>query len=288
MKLLITIKLSLLLITLNAFADKPAYEIYEDDGGNMSWNRVVNKAMDADVILFGEMHNNPIVHWLQLELTHELFQENDGKIVLGAEMFEADDQLILDEYLNGLYSSRNFEKEAKIWANYDTDYKPLVEFAKDSNLRFIATNIPRRYASFVAYNGLDSLFNLSTEAKSYIAELPVDYDPELPGYKEMADMGSGHGGGMMFIAEAQAVKDATMAYFINKNLEPNNKFIHFNGTYHSQNYEGINWYLKKINSELKILTIAAVQQEEIDDLEEDNEGLADVILVVPKNMTKTH
>ena len=47
----------------------------------------------------------------------------------------------------------NFREEAKLWPNYNTDYAPILEFAKKNELDFIATNIPRRYASMVARNG---------------------------------------------------------------------------------------------------------------------------------------
>ena len=73
-------------------------------------------------------------------------------------------------------SKKSFEKESKIWDNYKTDYSPLVEFAKDSSLMFVATNIPRRYASIVYGKGFEGLENLEPEAKGYIAPLPVEYD----------------------------------------------------------------------------------------------------------------
>ena len=112
----------------------------------------------------------------------------------------------------------------------------------------------------------------------------MEYDSELAGYKSMAGMGAGHG--MPYIAQSQAIKDATMAYFIHKNFS--NRFYHLNGTYHSNNYEGINWYLKKLNPEYKILTIASVEQEDIDDLSDDNKGLADIIIVIDSDMPKSY
>lgn len=55
------------------------------------------KAMSqSNIILFGEHHNNPIVHWLQLETKTDL-----SKLTIGAEMFEADNQTQLNEYLKG-------------------------------------------------------------------------------------------------------------------------------------------------------------------------------------------
>jgi len=45
--------------------------------------------------------------------------------MLGAEMFESDNQLIMDEYMTGkIKNLKNFEDEAKLWPNYQTDYKP--------------------------------------------------------------------------------------------------------------------------------------------------------------------
>jgi hypothetical protein len=126
-------------------------------------------------------------------------------------------------------------------------------------------------------------------AKTLIAPLPVRYDPELPGYKamleEMGGMG-GHGGDNF--PKAQAIKDATMAYFILQNLPSESIFIHYNGAYHSNNYEGIVWYLLQERPELKILTISTVEQGEIEELDEENLDLADYIVTVPESMTKTH
>jgi uncharacterized iron-regulated protein len=88
------------------------------------------------------------------------------------------------------------------------------------------------------------------------------------------------------MAKSQAVKDATMAYFILKNKK--GPFLHFNGSYHSQNYEGISWYLKKGDPNLKIATIHSVEQDSIDKLEEANKNTADFIICIPTDMTKTY
>jgi len=68
----------------------------------------------------------------------------------------------------GLYPAKNFEDEAKIWKNYATDYKPIIEFAKSEGLHFVATNVPRRYAAFTSRNGLEALSQLSTDAKQFL------------------------------------------------------------------------------------------------------------------------
>ncbi len=274
---------------LTAFkSDKPAYRIFDQEGKKVKYKKLLEAAKDADVVFFGELHNNPICHWLQFELTKDIYTEKNGAIVLGAEMFEADNQLILNEYLAGNISKKSFEKEARLWPNYETDYKPLVEFAKDSSLTFVATNVPRRYASVVYKKGFEGLEELSAEAKSYFAPMPIEYDPELKGYKDMLEQMELMGHGNENFPKAQAIKDATMGYSIAEFAETGKTFIHYNGTYHSNNFEGTLWYLNKYKPGLKIITIASVEQSEIEDLDEESLNLADFILVVTETMTKTN
>ncbi len=271
--------------------DKPAYIIYNAEGKDVKYRNIVEDALKSDIVFFGEQHNNPISHWLELELTKDLYAEKKGNLILGAEMFETDNQLVLNEYLSGKIAQKNFEKEAKLWDNYQTDYKPLVEFAKTNKLAFIATNIPRRYASLVNKQGFEGLDSLDAAAKNYIAPLPVKYDPELKGYKAMLEMNEGMPGGghgTNNLPKAQAIKDATMANSILKNWQPGKTFLHYNGAYHSDNYEGIIWYLKQEKPELKILTISTIEQDTIDAMKDESLKLADFIICVPTAMTKTY
>lgn len=288
MKRLFTFAVLFVLLTAMR-GDLPAYQIYNNKGKTSDFGKMLKAASEADVVLFGELHNNPISHWLQLELTKALFTEKSGSIVMGAEMFEADNALIISEYLNKKVNDRNFEAEARLWPNYKTDYKPLLVFARDNGISFIATNIPRRYASLVNREGFEGLEKLSEEARSYIAPLPVAYNPELPGYKGMIEMMGGAGGHVNEnLPKAQAIKDATMAHFILKNHKAGSTFIHYHGTYHSDNYEGIMWYLKQQRPDLKIVTINSSEQESIDSLADENKNKADFIITIPETMTKTH
>jgi uncharacterized iron-regulated protein len=282
--------LAAMLLSFAALANKPAYELYNAKGKTTKYSKMLNEAQKVDIILFGELHNNPINHWLQLEVSKDLFEVFGSNLILGAEMFEADNALILSEYVSGKIRTRNFEAEAKLWPNYKTDIKPLVEFARENELDFIATNVPRRYAASVNFGGFEALEDLSAEAKSFLAPLPILFDPELPQYKKMAEMMAGHMGdhGNSNIVKAQALKDATMAHFIFENFEPGRVFIHFHGSFHSDFYEGIMWYLLQLNPDLKILTIASTELDEENNLPEDRVGAADFIIATPRSMTKTH
>ena len=277
------------LFCFNSYAQNlKAYQIFDKDGNVTTFENLVQNSTDADIVLFGELHNNSISHWLQLELTMALHAYKDENLVLGMEMFEADNQLIIDEYFAGLIAERNFRAEARLWRNYDTDIRPLVEFARENDLQLIATNIPRRYASLVNREGFEGLENLSPQALSYVAPLPVAYDPELPGYKAMLEMAHLPGHVNENFPKAQAIKDATMAHFILKNFESGNLFIHYHGAYHSNNYEGIVWYLNRAQPDLQLTTISTVEQSQVETLDEQHLNLADFIIAVPATMTKTH
>jgi uncharacterized iron-regulated protein len=281
---------TVLLVATAMKSDKPAYSLFDLKGREAGYNDLLDAASKADIVFFGEIHNSPICHWLELELTKDLSASKNNMLIMGAEIFESDNQLILDEYFAGKMKEKSFEDEAKLWDNYKTDYKPLVQFAVKNKIPFIATNVPRRYASLVNKSGFEGLDSLTMAAKAFLPPLPIAYDPELKGYKDMIEMmgnaGSGHT--TPNIAKAQAIKDATMAHFILKNWQDGKTFIHFNGAYHSNNFEGIVWYIKQSRPDLKILTIASAEQDSIDELTEENSGLADFTLCFPTSMCKTY
>lgn len=264
--------------------DKPAYVIYNSKGKKVSYSKMLNSLKSEELILFGEYHDNPICHWLQLELTKDFSHEFGLK--LGAEMIEADNQDELDAYLSGAIDAKQLDSTARLWSNYKTDYAPLVDFAKENGIEFVATNIPRRYARMVHKGGFPALDTLSLEEKSWIAPLPILYDSLLPTYQKIVEMMGEHG--TPELVKAQAIKDATMAYFITKDWDDSKKFIHFNGAFHSNYYEGIGWYVRKYNPKIKIATISTVSQSDVKNLSDEYLEMADFIICVDEDMTSTY
>ncbi len=272
-------------LTLTLFAQqKPAYVIYNQKGKKVSYKKMLKTVLQKDIVLFGETHNNAIAHWLQLELTKDCGAQR--QLVLGAEMFEQDNQAALDAYLQGKINAKQLDSQARLWKNYPTDYAPLVNYAKEKKFPFAATNIPRRYASMVAKGGFAVLDTIPSKARNWIAPLPILYNPDLPGYKKINEMKEKHGGDSL--AQAQASKDATMAHFILKYYTPGSLFIHYNGSYHSENYEGIGWYLRQQKPDLKYGTITIVSQANMKSLLTENKGKADFIICVDEDMTNTY
>ena len=202
--------------------EKMPYRIFSKDGKVSNYDLMLKAVAKSEVTLFGEYHDNSICHWLELELAKDISLLKP--IVLGAEMIETDNQLALNKYLNGTIDQKELDSTARLWPNYKTDYKPIVDFAKEKQLPFIATNVPRRYAGMVYKQGFESLSTLSAEEKQWIATLPITYDAKLPGYVKMVEEMGEHGGENL--PKAQALKDATMAAFILKNKLKESVFIH--------------------------------------------------------------
>ena len=284
-----TIVILFLLLNYSVFAQPKAYAIFNNKGKSIPYETMIKKLRNADVVFFGELHNNPICHWLQLEMTRDLYTTESDNLVLGAEMFESDNQMLINEYFLGMISERNFEKESRLWPNYTTDYKPLLNFAKNNNLKFVATNVPRRYASTVFKEGLRKLEQLPEYSQNFIAPLPILQDLELNCYKEMLEMNMhGSNSNPEYYPQAQMIKDATMAHFIHQNYRDGEMFIHYNGAFHSNRKEGIVWYLRQMKPDLNIFVISTVEQEQVSKLDVQYKDLADFILVIPERMTKTY
>lgn len=264
------------------------YQIFTSEGKEVTFEKMSKNLQKADVVLFGELHNNSIAHYLQVKVAKSLHADKSKKLIIGAEMFERDQAEILQNYVKGKFDEKEFEKEARLWNNYKTDYKPLLNFAKENNINYVATNVPRRYASLVYKKGVEALDTLSIQEKSWIAPLPFPYDKNLPGYVKMMEMFKDSNHANENFPKSQAIKDATMAHFLVTELQPNSIFLHLNGSYHSDNFEGIAWYVNKYDRNLKIQTISVVEQANVNKLEKEHQKKATYIIVVDADMPKSY
>ncbi len=292
MKVIHTIVIILLFLAFSGMkGDKAAYKVYNAKGHAADYEDILKAAKNADIIFFGELHKNPIAHWMELELTKDLFTDKGTNLVLGAEMFEVDNQLLINEYLSKMIRKKDFEAEAKLWPNYRTDYAPIVDFAREKGIRLIATNIPRRFAALVNNKGFEGLDSINAMERGMIAPLPIKYPDTLDCYAGIVkNVGDGMAAHMTAnLGKAQALKDATMAHFLMKNGAFEGKtMLHFNGSYHSDNYESMVWYVKqairKTSFDLKILTISCIEQENIDTISKTDAAKADFIIIIPSTM----
>ena len=276
--------------------DMPAYMIFDSTGKKVTYAHMVNELAKHQICLFGEFHDDPISHWLEKKVTYALADLKGDSLVLGGEMWEADDQLIVDELLDGTLSKKDYTTIANNWPNF-RDYKALMGVAMKNDLRFVCTNIPRRYASIIYKRGEQYLDSLPEQVYAYLPPLPVHYDLTQPAYASMlslfADEPNPNSKNPMAhykganLVKAQAIKDATMAHFILKNWDEDKFFLHYNGVYHSKNHQSICYYLEYYKPGVDVVTISVSRQESALELSADN-NTGDFNIVVQKDMHKTY
>lgn len=247
------------------------YQFFDANGKPATWQQVMRAASEADFICFGELHNQSMAHWLQLQMAKALYTSKKDKLTLAYEMLEADVQADFDRFAAAVAKDEKQDpeqvKKLRLWPNHETDYQPLVAWAAKLGLQQIASNCPRPLARLVSKQGLDTLNGLGQQEKSWLCPLPLAVDTSLPGYAAMVGMmGSGHGmpnfNPWNFVY-AQAIKDATMAYRSLALAKAGSTILHLNGSYHSDNFEGIVHYLpimaKVLNKPVpRVVTISTV------------------------------
>ncbi|UEG55253.1 ChaN family lipoprotein [Mucilaginibacter daejeonensis] len=250
--LLVMILCSPLLLTAQS------YKIYDTTRQKEITTDEVVALMDkADVLFYGEEHNDSVGHKLELELFSKLVQRYPAKAILSLEMFETDTQPVLNEYLAGLIREKNLVNDARAWNNYK-DYRPMVELAKEKHIPVIAANAPGRYTNRVTRLGLAGLQQLDATAKGWLAPLPIDTATGAY-YQKFVQIMGGHGAmGGMQIYQSQNLWDATMAYSIAKYLKAHagSKIMQVNGSFHSEDKLGAAAQLKKYAPAARMINIA--------------------------------
>lgn len=244
------------------------YRIYDGQGNSAAINQIMDAVGKSDIVFLGENHDDAAAHYLQLEIFKKTL-ENYGKnrkVALSMEMFERDVQIVLDEYLKDLITEKKFLDDSRPWNNYKTDYRPLVEFAKQNKLHIIAANAPRRYVNMVSRNGRAVLEQLSPEAKKWLAPLP--YAKSSDAYtKKFTDLMGGMPSNTQSVSkilESQTLWDTTMAFSIAEYLKNNKNalVVHLNGSFHTENRLGTAEQLLKFNPKLKVLVVTIKSEDD--------------------------
>ncbi len=204
-------------------------------------------------------------------------------------MFQSDVQLVLNEYVQGLITETNLQKDARPWKNY-ADYRPMVEFAKEHDLYVLAANAPSRYTNRVTRAGLESLTVLDDDAKRLLAPLPIDTLTGAYYNKFMGLLGGHEGMGNLKIYQSQNLWDATMAWriFNLHQQKPDHQIIHVNGRFHSDERLGTFAQLQHYAPELVITNISIFSHDTFNNPEWNNwSSLADYIIITDPTINRT-
>jgi len=238
------------------------YKVYDTKKKKtISLEEIVNELKNVDVLFFGEEHNDSTGHFLEMMIFRKM-QESYPKTALAMEMFHTDIQPVINEYLAGCISERNFIKEARAWNNYD-DYKPLIEYAKTNKLNVIGGNAAARYSNMVTLGGLESLKSLPSGSIAFLPPLPIDTATGRY-YEKFTETLGGHHMGDMKIYQTQNFWDATMAWSIARFLKQNKgyKVLQLNGRFHSDEKLGAMAQLKIMSPELTTGNISCFSAED--------------------------
>jgi uncharacterized iron-regulated protein len=266
------------------------YKIYDTKTKQIiTIDDIATGCKNADIIFFGEEHDDSAGHYLEAEIFKSLYKSYDDKLALSMEMFETDCQLILDEYLHGFISEDRFTKEARPWGNYK-DYRPAVEFAKQNKLDVIAANTPRRYVNMVSRKGMLSLDSLPKSSKKFLPPLP--YDTATGPYREkfMQVMKGSPGANNPRIYQSQNLWDAGMSNSIYEYWKNNKdkKILHFVGRYHCDEKLGTLAQLQKRKSSLVIMNISCFSDSSFANPDwEKFSALGDYIIMTDPDLKKT-
>lgn len=279
-------------ITISAQTPNADYRIYNAAGNAADIGAIIEAARNSDVIFLGENHDDAVAHSLQAEIFKEIFEKSADKrkVTLSLEMFERDVQIVLDEYLTGLITEKKFLDDSRPWNNYQTDYRPLIEYAKRNKLSVIAANAPRRYVNMVSRNGRDSLNQLAPEAKKWLAPLPYAQASEKYAKKFAALMGGAEGHGISKILDSQTLWDATMAFSISEFLkkQKNALIVHLNGNFHTENHLGTAEQLLKLNPKAKILVVNIRYEKDFTKFDKSkHENLGDFVVLTDANVPRS-
>ena len=237
------------------------FVVYRADGQAASFDDVIREAGDVDVVFVGEEHNDPITHRVQAQLFQAAFTAHASSrpVVLSLEMFERDVQYVLDEYAAGLITEDHFRSSSRPWGNYETDYRPMVEFAIVHGLEVVAANAPRRYVNRASRLGRDSLDALGPEARRHLPPLP--YPEASEAYQAEWDALMGEAAAHMRGSpiDGQTLWDASMGHSVAGALDrhPGALVVHMAGGFHVENGTGTPEALQHYRPGSRALIVAA-------------------------------
>lgn len=286
MKNLIFFVLFSMAMTFSIFgqANPETYSIYDGKGNPATLAQILEAVGKNDVVFLGEQHDDSVCHALQFEIFKAAVEKysSNRKIALSMEMFERDVQMVVNEYLAGLITEKKFLDDSRPWGNYKTDYRPLVELAKEKRFPVIAANAPRRYVNMVSRGGREKLAALSEDAKKFLPPLPYAQPSEAYSKKFKALMGSAPEAqaGLDNILSSQSLWDAGMAYNVSQAMVKGGLIVHLNGAFHTENRLGTVEHLLKYKPKAKVLVVTMRYEDDFKTFDKEKyTGLGDFVIL---------
>ena len=262
------------------------FQVFDSKGNASSIDQIITAIGNSDAVFLGEQHDDAVGHAVQFDIFKRAVEKYSPKrkVALSLEMFERDTQIVLNEYLNGQITESHFLLSSRPWGNYKTDYRPLVELAKEKHLDAIAANAPRRYVNMVSRGGRSTLNGLSKQAKEWIAPLPYGEPSDVYARKFKALMGDSPEAqvGIDNILASQSLWDATMSNSVAKYLKKNKKalVIQLNGGFHTESRLGTVEHLLKYRPKTRVLVVTIRYEDDFKTFDKTKDiGIGDFVIL---------
>lgn len=233
--------------------------IFDAQGREHTLRSMLDALAEHRVVLLGETHLDDVTHQVELAVLEGLARRHDDQVVLSLEMLERDVQPVVDRYLAGSIDEATFLAESRPWGNYRTDYRPLVETARERGLPVVAANTPRP-ALRKAARGAEGFAEVRAEHPPW---LPEQLFPASDEYWARVDRTiRGHGpprGGDRTYA-VQNLWDNTMADSIVRATEahPEHALLHVVGGFHVERHDGTVAQVRRRAPQLDLVTVSVV------------------------------
>jgi uncharacterized iron-regulated protein len=270
------------------------------DGNEIGWDGMMTRVSGVDIVLLGELHDHAVGHAAQLAIIEDTLDQFPNSVV-AFEMLERDEQLRVDDYMDGLIDARTFASLTLSanwggvggWAAW---YQPIIDAIKDRGGSVIAANAPRRYVKLARTDGFGRIESLPKNRRSL-----VNYPDKLSSgrYRERFWELAAHSDGgkdeevdvtiidpedpLLPMFRSQQIWDATMAQSIIA-LKPSNtrKVLLLVGQFHVEYDGGIVQELRNRMPAASVLVIS-IHREVPEETWQGSPPIADIMLVETTN-----
>ncbi len=143
--------------------DPASLVILTGSGEPAAWDTMIEACAEADAVLIGECHGQPVGQAFQAKFFTDLLQR--APRAAGAlEFFERDEQAALDDFLLGVTDEQQFRRATRrTESNYTSGHRTIVEACRAAGRPVIAANAPRRYVRMARQDGYERLAQLTAE-----------------------------------------------------------------------------------------------------------------------------
>jgi uncharacterized iron-regulated protein len=199
--------LAILMTVLVTTGTSYAHTLRVADGSYVPLPELIADLRQVDLIFMGELHNNIGHHRAQLQVIQALHEAGE-KVAVGLEMFRAEDQKYLDQWVAGEMDLQEFLTiYQRNWSMWEM-YRDIFVYARDNRIPMVGLNINREVTQQVAREGFGSL---SPEQLEELPPIRCDVDDRYEEFIRRAHGGGHHGSDFLSFCEAQMVWDNVMA-----------------------------------------------------------------------------